>query len=133
MNIFITYGVTALIFLVIDAIWLSKVAVNFYKAELGDKMADPVNLPVALAFYLVYAAGIVYFAVKPGLDTGSASLALMNGAILGFLAYATYDLTNYATLKDWPLKMTFVDMIWGTVLTASVAFLSCWIIQSVWK
>lgn len=130
MNIIVTYLVTAGIFLSIDAIWLSKVAVNFYKNELGDRMADPVNLGVALAFYLVYAAGVVYFAVKPGLDAGSASLALMNGAILGFLAYATYDLTNYATLKDWPLKMTLVDMAWGTVLTGSVAFLSCWVIQN---
>lgn len=121
MTYIIAYFATAFVFLLIDFIWLGKVATGFYKSQMGDLMADPVKLHIAAIFYCVYAAGIVYFAVKPALDEDKLILAAINGAIFGFLAYATYDMTNMATIRDWPIKMSIVDMAWGTVLTATSA------------
>jgi uncharacterized membrane protein len=118
------YAVTLPIFFAIDIVWLGLVAKGFYRQHLGHLLAPQVGWAAALAFYLVFIAGIVFFAVKPALEAHSALRALVHGGLLGFLAYATYDLTNQATMRDWPLIVTVVDLAWGTVLTASVAYLS---------
>jgi uncharacterized membrane protein len=119
-----TYLITLLIFFAIDLVWLGVVAKTFYQQQIGHLMSPEVNWAAALLFYAVYVGGIVVFAVKPAFEDGGAIRALTYGAALGFVAYATYDLTNQATMKDWPALVTVIDLAWGTVLTASVAFLS---------
>jgi len=119
-----TYVITLLIFFAIDLVWLGVVAKNFYRQHIGHLMSPDVNWTAAVLFYAVYIAGIVFFAIKPAFEGGSAGRALAYGAALGFIAYATYDLTNQATMRDWPVVVTVADLAWGTVLTATVAFLS---------
>jgi uncharacterized membrane protein len=119
-----TYVITLLIFFAIDLVWLGVVAKNFYRQHIGHLMSPDVNWSAAVLFYAVYIAGIVFFAIKPAIEAGSASRALAYGAAFGFVAYATYDLTNQATMKDWPVLVTVIDLAWGTVLTATVAYLS---------
>ncbi len=117
------YVLTVPVFFLIDMVWLGFIAKNFYQAKLGY-LLGPINWPAALLFYFVYIVGILIFAVVPALVVGSLSKALILGALFGFFAYATYDLTNYATVKDWPLSVVIVDIMWGIVLTGSVATLS---------
>jgi len=112
---------TAIPFAIIDLIWLRLVAQGFYRAQLGDLRSDTVNFPAATAFYLIYVSGVVFFAVMPALRADNIWQAGMYGALLGFLCYATYDLTNLATLRNWPLGLTVVDIIWGSLLTAVAA------------
>lgn len=119
----IAYISTAAIFLTIDFIWLGLVAKNFYHEQLGHLMLDEVNLPMAAGFYLIYAVGIVIFAISPALQSGKWITALTLGALFGFFAYATYDFTNMATLKDWPFLMSYVDIAWGTFITGVSATL----------
>jgi uncharacterized membrane protein len=107
----------------IDMIWLGLVAHKFYQSQLGH-LLGPVHWPAAIIFYLIYILGILIFAVIPGLEAGSWQKALVLGALFGFFCYATYDLTNLATLRDWPLAVALVDMLWGAVLTGSVASVS---------
>jgi uncharacterized membrane protein len=113
--------VTALTFLGLDAIWLSQMAPRLYKPLIGEIMRPQPNFGAAGVFYLIYVTAIVYFAVAPGLEKESLSKALLNGAALGFVAYATYDLSNQATLRVWDTRITLVDMAWGTVATAIAA------------
>ena len=113
----VAYGVTATAFLLLDFLWLSYVARQFYWAELGDILLERPHLGVAVMFYLVYVVGIVIFAVAPSLRDGSAVSALIFGALFGFFAYATYDITNLATLKNWSISVTVVDILCGTCLT----------------
>lgn len=120
----LVYAVTLPIFFAIDLVWLGVVAKTFYRQHIGHLLAAQVNWAPAILFYLVFIAGIVFFAVKPALEASSATRALAYGALFGFLTYATYDLTNHATMRDWPLIVTVVDLAWGTVLSASVAYLS---------
>lgn len=117
----IVYFLMTGVFFGIDMIWLGLVAKNVYSQQIGHLMATKVQWPAAIIFYLLYIVGILYFAVLPGLEKGSLARAVINGAAFGFLAYATYDLTNLATLKGWPLKLTLIDLAWGTVITAVVA------------
>jgi uncharacterized membrane protein len=119
-----TYVITLVIFFAIDLVWLGTVAKDFYRQHIGHLMSADVNWGAALLFYAVYIAGIVFFAIKPAFEAGSAARALASGALFGFIAYATYDLTNQATMRDWPALVTVIDLAWGTVLTATVAFLS---------
>ena len=118
------YAVTLPIFFAIDLVWLGVVAKNFYRRHLGHLLSPQVDWTSAILFYLVFIAGIVFFAIKPAFEAGSAARALGYGAFFGFIAYATYDLTNQATLRDWPVIVTVVDLAWGAVLSASVAYLS---------
>lgn len=106
---------------VIDAVWLSVVANKFYKSQLGPLLLEKPNMIAAVAFYVIFVIGVVVFAVMPALAAGSWKLALGLGALLGLVTYATYDLTNLATLKGFPVKVVIVDLIWGVVLTATVA------------
>jgi uncharacterized membrane protein len=117
----LTYGATLVAFLAVDFIWLGFVATRFYREQLGHMMLEKPLLGVAFAFYALYALGIVVLAVLPGLREDSWRTAALLGALLGLVAYGTYDLTNFSTLKGWPVMMTFVDMAWGTVLTAVAA------------
>lgn len=108
---------TAMTFAVIDLLWLGWLAKPFYNSQLGALKAESFNVTAATAFYLVIVAGIVVFAVLPGLRENNVWHAIGLGAAFGFFCYATYDLTNLATVRDWPTLLTFVDLAWGTVLT----------------
>lgn len=121
------YILTLLTFLGIDSIWLTKVAPNFYKSNIGHLMSEKPNLLAAGVFYILNIFGIVIFAVLPALKEGSPKTALIYGALYGLFTYATYDLTNLATLKDWPAKVVYVDIIWGILLTATVSIVSYYI------
>lgn len=123
MTNLIAYGATALVFFGLDFLWLGTVANSFYRGQLGPLMAEQVNIPVAALFYALYVVGLVIFAVAPALAAGSWKTALVYGALFGFFAYATYDLTNLATLRDWPAALSVVDLIWGTVLSGTSATL----------
>ncbi|MFM2423689.1 MAG: hypothetical protein RLZZ70_74 [Candidatus Parcubacteria bacterium] len=123
MNImqFLTlYVISVPIFFAIDMVWLGLVASNFYREKLGYIMGD-INWPAAITFYLVFLVGLVLFAIYPAVAKGTVWYAVLWGGLFGFFTYATYDLTNLATLRDWPLSITIVDMLWGTFLGASVA------------
>jgi uncharacterized membrane protein len=118
------YIITLGVFFVIDMIWLGVVAKGFYRRYLGSLMSPKVNWISALLFYLLFIVGLLVFVVRPALVEGSPLLALFYGALFGLISYATYDLTNLATLKDWPLLVTVVDLIWGTFLGGAVSFVS---------
>lgn len=115
------YAASAVVFFGIDFLWLSTISTNFYRSRIGGLLLDQPNLGVAGLFYLVYVAGIVHFAVLPGLNATSWMTALINGALLGLVAYGTYDMTNLATLKNWSVTVSVVDMAWGIALTAAAA------------
>ena len=117
----VVYIVTGLAFLGIDAVWLSLAAKRLYRPKLGNLLLDSFHLAPAAAFYLLYIAGILIFAVAPALAGGRWTGALWRGAMLGLLAYGTYDLTNQATLRGWPVAITIADLCWGTVLTGTAA------------
>lgn len=121
MQFFTTYIAGLIAFLVIDYIWLKYIALSFYREQIGHLMLDKPNLGIALLFYLFYVVGVVVLAVNPALEKGQWTTAVLYGGLLGFVAYGTYDITNLATLKSWPPIVAIVDIIWGTVLTASVA------------
>ncbi len=114
----IAYVATALVFLAIDFVWLTQVATRFYYDRLGHLLMDKPNLVAAGLFYILYVVGIVVFAVAPALKGESIATALIYGALFGFFTYATYDLTNFATLRNWPLAVVAVDVAWGTFLAA---------------
>ena len=115
------YLIATVIFFAVDMLWIGFVARGFYKDKLGYIMADKPNWAAAVIFYLLYIGGILFFAVIPALRDQSWTAALINGAVLGLLCYATYDLTNYATLAKWPFVVVVVDMLWGIFITAGVA------------
>lgn len=117
--------ITFTVFMVIDLIWLGFVAKNLYAKHLGYLMAEKVNWIAAIVFYVIFIIGMLYFVILPG---ESLSKVLISGAIFGFITYATYDLTNLATLKDWPMTITIIDLIWGTFLSASTSSVSYLII-----
>ncbi len=121
LDMIILYGLTLVVFLGIDLVWLLKIAPKFYRRHLGHLMADKPNGPAALIFYLLFIVGLVVFAIYPSYDQGIWWQALLYGALFGLFTYATYDLTNMATLKGWPLKVTVIDLIWGTSLSAVTA------------
>lgn len=117
----ILYFVTLPILFVIDIVWIGLVANRFYKEQMGDLFAPTINWPPAVLFYLIYIAAIVFFVLTPALEKQSLWYAILAGAFLGLTAYATYDLTNLAVVRNWPLLMSVVDIIWGAFLTAAVS------------
>lgn len=121
IKIISAYGFSAVAFLAIDAVWLTLVGPKLYRPILGDLLADKVNFTAAVAFYLIYIAGITALVTLPALRDASWKAAAINGAILGFVAYATYDLTNQATLRTWSTTITVADIAWGTFLTCGAA------------
>lgn len=114
----IAWVVAAAVFLALDSLWFARMVPRFYRPIIGQIMRPTPNLTAAAAFYLIYVSGILFFAVTPGLEQASASKAMFNGALLGFFAYATFDLSNHAILRVWSTKLTLVDMAWGTFATA---------------
>jgi uncharacterized membrane protein len=115
------YLVSLAAFLAIDMLWLGLVARSFYQQQLGFIMAPSVNWFAVVIFYLLFLVGILFFVLVPGLESGSLKTTLLRAAMFGLITYATYDLTNLATLKDWPVLLTVVDMMWGTFLSVSVS------------
>ena len=131
------YAVTALVFGILDAVWLRNAAPLVYRPAIGELMSDKFRLAPAAVFYLIYIAGLTYFAVVPGLlsngvmgtsNFAGVPLSVMHGMVLGLLAYGTYDLTNQATLKVWPVHLTLIDMAWGMVASGFAAGASTFVV-----
>jgi uncharacterized membrane protein len=118
------YLIALPVFFVIDMVWLVLVAKDFYKKQIGFLMKPDINWYAAIIFYLLFIAGLVTFVISPAVEKQSWLHALLFGAFFGLITYATYDLTNLATMKDWPLLVTIVDLIWGTVLAASISVIT---------
>ena len=127
MNL-VGYGVALAVFVAADMVWLGTMASRLYRPTLGDIAISGVNLPPAILFYAIYPIGLLIFAVQPALKSGSMATAAIYGALFGFFTYATYDLTNQATLRNWTLQLTLVDVAWGTILGAISASISFWLV-----
>ena len=127
------YLLTVPVFFVIDMIWLGIVARGFYKEQLQALLSPTVNWPAAFVFYGLYIAGVLFFAVRPGLEAGSLGRACLFGALFGFITYATYDLTNLATVKDWPVLITVIDLAWGSFVSGITSLLSFLVIRRVFN
>lgn len=129
MGIIKQYLVAFVVFFVIDIAWLGFIAKNLYRENLGHLMRSSTNWAAAVIFYALFIGGLVFFVINPALEKDSIVYALLVGALFGFMTYATYDMTNLATLKDWPLKITVIDIAWGTVLNGLTASISFYIIK----
>lgn len=125
MNIAIAYGLTLIVFAVIDTAWLGSMGDRIYRPLIGSMLADNFRLAPAIIFYALYAAGLTIFAVLPGLSDGGWKKALLWGGLFGLFAYGTYDLTNLATLKTWSVKLTLIDMTWGVCVSAVSSGIAC--------
>jgi uncharacterized membrane protein len=126
---FYLYLATIPVFFIIDMLWLGLVAKDFYRKQLGYLMRAETNWLAALVFYLIFIAGLLLFGVLPAIEKGTLTHALIYGGLFGFFCYATFDLTSYALIRDFPLKVVVVDMLWGTALSAAVAAASYFIGQ----
>jgi len=120
------------VFFVIDMVWLVLVAKKFYQEQIGFLMKPDINWFAAIIFYLLFIAGLIIFVISPAVEKHSWVHALLFGALFGLITYATYDLTNLATLKDWPLIVTVVDLIWGTVLASAIFLITYLIANKIW-
>ena len=125
----IAYAASLVIFVIVDALWLGTMAERLYRPLLGDILLGKFALAPAVVFYLLYPAGLVFFAVNPALKGDGLATALLHGALFGFFTYATYDLTNQATLRNWSTLLTVVDIAWGSFLGAVAASGGWWITQ----
>jgi uncharacterized membrane protein len=133
-NYFYAYLTSLGVMAVLDAAWLGFIAPKFYKKHIGFLMADKPNWTAAIIFYLIFIVGLTLFVVYPGWQNGYSWFKVAGlGALFGLVTYATYDLTNLATIKNWPTIVTVVDMIWGTFITASVSVVSVMVLKSVIK
>lgn len=119
--------------LALDALWLTKIAPKLYKTNLGHLMADTPNLLAAGLFYCIYIVGVVVFVVQPAFDKESLTYALSRGALFGLVAYATFDLTGMAVFKNWPARITVIDLVWGTLLTAGVSLIATYLALKFFK
>ncbi|MGM0529701.1 MAG: DUF2177 family protein [Bacteroidota bacterium] len=128
-TVLISYILTFIVFLAIDMVWLGLIARNLYRKYLGDFLSDKVNWTAAFIFYLLFVIGISIFAIYPAVNKDSVSSAILLGALFGFFTYATYDLTNLATLKGWPLPIVFIDILWGAMLSAIVSLSGFYIVK----
>jgi len=120
------------VFFVIDMVWLVLVAKKFYQEQIGFLMKPDINWFAAIIFYLLFIAGLIIFVISPAVEKHSWVHALLFGALFGLITYATYDLTNLATLKDWPLIVTVVDLIWGTVLASAISLITYLMANKIW-
>lgn len=127
------YGITLVIFLILDSFWLSIISPGLYQQQIGHLLATQVNWAAAVLFYLLFIAGLVVFAVKPSLQQDSWKSALRTGAFFGLVCYATYDLTNHATMRDWPLMITAIDLLWGTFICGITTTISFFTIKKLSK
>ena len=131
MHILIKFLISFIVFLGIDLLWLGIIARKLYVLHMGHLLRTPPNWPVAFLFYGLFVIGLMIFAINPALEQRSIPYALKYGALYGFFTYMTYDLTNWAVLKDWPSGIVFIDILWGTILAMSVASISVAIILRV--
>lgn len=129
----VAYAATAVVFAVMDGVWLSLANSRLYRPEIGPLLADKVRLTPAAAFYLLYVLGVVVFAVLPALRSGNLMTALGYGALLGLVAYGAYDLTNQATMRIWSVKVTTLDLLWGAFATSIAAAAGTWITRMIVK
>jgi len=120
----LSYLIALAVFFAVDMVWLGLVARGFYRRYLGAMLSPKVNWAAAILFYLLFIAGLIVFVVKPVLLKGGTFEAAGLGALFGLICYATYDLTNLATLKDWPILVTVIDLVWGTALGGVVSLLT---------
>ena len=130
-KLILSYLLTAVVFFAIDLTWLGLIAKNLYRKYLGGFLSDTVNWTAAFVFYALFIVGIFIFSILPAVEKNSFSHAVIMGALFGFFTYATYDLTNLATLKNWPLTIVYIDIIWGTILTGLVAAAGYWITKKI--
>jgi uncharacterized membrane protein len=122
----IAYGVAAVAFLAMDAVWLRWASVNLYKPVIGEIMAKDFNVSAAGVFYFIYIAGVTWFAIKPGIEAGAVQPALFNGILLGALCYATFDLTSQAVFKVWATHISVLDILWGAFVTGAASAAATW-------
>jgi len=120
---FTLYAISVPLFFILDMLWIGFIAKKFYIEQIGYLMGD-VRWIAAISFYLIFILGLTLFASYPAATKGTVLTAIVMGALFGFFTYATYDLTNLATVRSWPLRVTFIDIAWGTVLGASVSGLA---------
>ncbi|WP_083293181.1 DUF2177 family protein [Hydrogenophaga sp. PML113] len=120
----LAYALTALVFLALDAVWLSSMHTTLYQPAIGHLLSGTVDWTAAGLFYVLYITGLLVFAVAPALSSGRWGTALGRGALFGLLAYATYDLTNQATLRDWPWRVTLADLAWGAFVSGTASGLA---------
>lgn len=121
------YLIALVVFTLIDLVWLLVISKKLYRDKIGHLMADKANLPAAALFYLLFIAAMVFFVISPAVEKQSLLFALGAGAFFGLVTYATYDLTNLATLKDWPISITVIDLVWGTFITSATCTATVWL------
>ena len=129
LQLLFSYLLTALVFFAIDMLWLGFIAKGLYNRHLGHLLSEQINWAAAIIFYLLFIVGIFIFAILPAVEKDSWRYALLFGALFGFFTYATYDLTNLATLKNWPMQILVPDLLWGMVLSGSTAIAGYFITQ----
>ncbi|WP_394191162.1 DUF2177 family protein [Paenisporosarcina quisquiliarum] len=122
------YGLTLVVFFLVDIVWLAFISTKLYEDQIGFLLKDDVNWLAAALFYLLYIAGLVFFVIRPSIEQKSVRYALLAGGFFGLVTYATYDLTNLATLSDWPIFITVVDLLWGTFLNAATAAITVYLV-----
>jgi uncharacterized membrane protein len=130
-KLLISYALTFVVFFIVDMAWLGFIAKDLYKKYLGDFLSEQINWTAAVVFYLLFIVGVFIFAIMPSVEKNSVVSAVTLGALFGFFTYATYDLTNLATLKGWPITIVFIDILWGSVLTAIVSTAGFYIVKYV--
>lgn len=133
MHIIKVYLLTILVFFLVDIIWLGVISRNLYKNYLGHLMTPNVNWAAALIFYVLFIAGLVFFVINPALTKESLMYAILAGGFFGLITYGTYDLTNLATIKDWPFNITIIDLLWGTVLNALTSGITFTLVEKFFK
>ena len=132
-RVFLTYAVSVPVFFAVDMIWLGVIAKGFYRKSLEPLLTPNINWIAAIIFYFLFLVGILVFALLPGMEKRSLGYTVVMAALFGFIAYATYDLTNLATLRDWPLMLSIVDMLWGGFLSASTATITYLIMSRIYQ
>ena len=127
------FGIALPVFFAIDMLWLGLIAKDFYAKQIGGLMKPNINWTAAIIFYLIFIAGLLVFVIMPAVVKNSWTHAVLMGALFGFVCYATYDLTNLAVAKDWPIFVTIIDLIWGAVLAASVSVITYLIATKIFR
>ncbi len=121
------YLIAIVVFTLIDLVWLVFISRKLYQDKIGHLMAPKVNFAAAAIFYLLFIAGMVFFVINPAVERQSVLYGLGVGALFGLITYATYDLTNLATLRDWPVSITIIDLVWGSFVTGTTSAISTWL------
>ena len=131
MKYILHFAVSFMVFIAVDLVWLGFIAKNLYANALGHLMSSKVNWTAALIFYVLFVIGLLYFVIEPALRDQNMIRLIISAALFGFMTYATYDLTNLATLKEWPLYITLIDLAWGTTLSTVVSLISYIILRRI--